>query len=239
MCNVASPSLPLYNVPMSLWDRIAGTAQSVLETLRSLVGSGEGASGVAFTIAVIALSAKMAKADGIVTPDEVEAFSQVFTVEPGDEAHVARVFNLARQDVAGFESYARQVAGMFKDRPGVLEDVVDVLFHIALADGIVHDDELAFLKKVSGIFGFSDFEFARIQASNTGKAVADPFLVLGVTPDASNADLKKAYRRAVSENHPDRMMARGVPEEFVALANDKLAAINLAWGELKKQRDIT
>jgi len=224
---------------MSLWDRLTGTAQSVLETLKSLVGSGEGASGVAFTIAVIALSAKMAKADGIVTPDEVEAFSQVFTVEPGDEAHVARVFNLARQDVAGFETYARQVATMFKDRPGVLEDLMDGLFHIALADGVVHDDEVTFLHQVATILGFSDFEFARIQASNTGEAVSDPFLVLGVTPDATDADLKKAYRRAVSENHPDRLMARGVPEEFVALANDKLAAINMAWDVLKKQRNIT
>jgi len=223
---------------MSLWDRIAGTAQSVLETLKSLVGSGEGASGVAFTIAVIALSAKMAKADGVVTPDEVEAFSQVFTVEPGDEAHVARVFNLARQDVAGYDAYARQIAGLFKDRPGVLEDLMDGLFHIARADGVVHDDELAFLQDVASIFGFSDFEFARIRASNTGEAVADPYLVLGVTPDASDADLKKAYRRAVAENHPDRLMARGVPEEFIALANDKLAAINTAWDELKKRRGI-
>lgn len=223
---------------MTLWDRIAGTAQTVLETLKGLVTSGEGGAGVAFTVAVIALSAKMAKADGVVTPDEVEAFSQVFTVEPGDEAHVARVFNMARQDVAGYDSYARQIANMFRDKPGVLEDLIDGLFHIARADGVVHEDELAFLQDVAGIFGFSDFEFARIRASNTGEAVADPFLVLGVTPDASDADLKKAYRRAVAENHPDRLMARGVPEEFVALANDKLAAINIAWDALKKQRSI-
>ncbi len=225
--------------PMSLWDRITGTAQSVLETLKSVVSNGEAASGVAFTIAVIALAAKMAKADGVVTPDEVEAFSQVFSVEPGDETHVSRVFNMARQDVAGFDSYARQIAGMFRDNPGVLEDLMDGLFHIARADGVVHADEIAFLHEVAGIFGFSDFEFARIRASNTGEAVADPYLVLGVTPDASDADLKKAYRRAVTENHPDRLMARGVPPEFVALANDKLAVINIAWGELKKQRKIT
>ncbi len=224
---------------MTLWDRITGTAQTVLDTLKSAVGSGEGGPGIAFTIAVIALSAKMAKADGVVTPDEVEAFSQVFAIDPQDAAHVSRVFNMARRDVAGFDSYARQIAQMFEDNPGVLEDLMDGLFHIARADGVVHEDELIFLRDVAGIFGFSDFEFARIRATNTGEAVVDPYLVLGVTPDASDADLKRAYRRAVSENHPDRLMARGVPPEFVALANDKLATINMAWGELKKLRSIT
>ena len=223
---------------MNLWDRITGTAQSVLDTLKAAVGAGGEGPGVAFTIAVIALAAKMAKADGIVTPDEVEAFTQVFKVEPGDEKHVSRVFNMARQDVAGFEVYAAQVAGMFRDRPGVLEDLLDGLFHIARADGVVHEDELDFLHRVASVFGFSDFEFARIRASNTGEAVHDPYLVLGVTPEATDDELKKAYRRAVAENHPDRMIARGVPTEFLALANEKLAAINAAWEALKKARGI-
>ncbi len=81
-------------------------------------------------------------------------------------------------------------------------------------------------------------EFARIRASNTGEAVADPYLVLGVTPDATDQDLKMAYRRAVAENHPDRLIARGVPEEFVTLATEKLAAINTAWEALKQERGI-
>ena len=224
---------------MSLKDRISGTAQSVLDTLRAAIGGEGDGPGVAFTIAVIALSAKMAKADGIVTPDEVEAFTQVFQVEPGDEKHVARVFNLARQDVAGYETYARQIARIFQDRPGVLEDLMDGLFHIARADGLVHEAELGFLHRVASIFGFSDFEFARIRVSNPGEAVRDPYLVLGVTPDATDDELKKAYRRAVSENHPDRMIARGVPKEFLALANEKLAAINAAWEALKNERRLT
>lgn len=224
---------------MSLWDRISTTAQSVLETLKAALRAGGGGPGVAFTIAVIALAAKMAKADGQVTPDEVEAFSQIFKVAPGEEKNVARVFNLARQDVAGFEAYAAQIARMFRDRPGVLEDLMDGLFHIARADGVVHEDELAFLHRVATIFGFSDFEFARIRATNTGEVAHDPYLVLGVTPEATDAELKKAYRRAVAENHPDRMIARGVPPEFVAVANEKLAAINAAWETLKRERGLT
>ncbi len=204
------------------------------------IGSDQEASGgqkqVAFTIGFIALSAKMAKADGVVTADEVEAFREVFDVKQSEYRNVERVFNFARQDVAGFDAYARQIANLFKSNPGILEDVLDGLFHIAKADGVFHENELLYLQSVAEIFGFSDGEFARIKASHLGPDEADPYLILGVDYSISDEDLKRAYKRLVQENHPDRLMARGVPEEFVELANEKLAAINAAYDVIMKDR---
>lgn len=191
---------------------------------------------IAFTIAVIALGAKMAKADGAVTADEVAAFEEVFRVPPEERRNVERVFNLARRDARGFEPYARQVAGMFSDRPAVLEELMHCLFHIAKADGRVQDSELAYLRSVSGLLGFSETEFERIRATELGSPGSDPYSILGVAPDADMAAIKAAYRRLVQENHPDRLIAQGVPEEFVVLATDKLATINQAYERIERER---
>src|SRR3546814_10077081 len=139
---------------------------------------------VGFTIAVIALGAKLAKADGVVTPNEIRAFRRVFHVPPGEEKNVARVFNLARRTVDGYEPYARQVAGMFRANPAVLEELLGCLFHIAEADGRVHDDELAYLRTVGAIFGFDHAQFARIRDAAMGPDATDPYPLPGVPPDA-------------------------------------------------------
>lgn len=193
---------------------------------------------VVFTIALIALSAKMARVDGEVTEAEFKAFEQIFKIPPEEAKNVTRVYRIAQQDVAGFESYARQVARLYQDRPAVLEDVLDALFHIARADKMVHQAELEYLRIVADIFGFSEIEFARIKASNIGPDKADPYLVLGITPGIANEDLKKAYRRLVRENHPDTLIARGVPSELVGIATQKLAAINVAYEKILKARGL-
>jgi len=198
---------------------------------------------VVFTMGVIALSAKMAKADGRVTSDEVEAFNQVFHIPPEEAGNVRRIFNLAKRDVAGYESYARQIANIFRNNPGALEDLLDGLFYIAKADAELHPMEIDFLRRVSDIFGFSPREFERLHSSHAlgidGELRDDPYLILGIDPDISNDDLKKAYRRMVKENHPDALSARGVPEEFVTLANEKLAAINVAYERILLERGLT
>lgn len=198
---------------------------------------------VVFTMGVIALGAKMAKADGQVTIDEVEAFQQIFHIPPEDFQNVRRLFNLAKQDVAGYESYAKQIANIFKDNPGALEDLMDGLFHIAKADLVFHPKEIEFLGRVAEIFGFSPREFDRIRSSHSLGIEAggdeDPYLILGVDPDISNEDLKIAYRRMVRENHPDALTGRGVPEEFVTLANEKLAVINGAYDRIQAERGLS
>lgn len=186
--------------------------------------------------AMIALGAKMAKADGHVSQDEVAAFKRVFQANPENEAGIGRFFDLARQTTLGYERYARIIAKKFRAQPAALEDVMDGLFHIALVDGVVTDDELHFLQEVGRIFGFSEREFKRIQIAHMGRASDDPFLILGVDEDISDDNLKRAYRRMAASNHPDRITARGLPRELVGLANHKMAMINKAYSEIKDIR---
>jgi DnaJ like chaperone protein len=193
---------------------------------------------VAFSMGVIALGAKMAKADGVVTKDEVSAFKDVFKVPDSELKNVARLFNLAKKDVAGYESYAKQLARMFQDDRETLKAVLDGLFHIAKADDVLHPNEEQYLASVARIFGFSDTEFAYIRARHVQAKERSPYDVLEVDPSISDAELKKRYRELVRENHPDRLMARGVPEEFVEIANNKIAAINQAYDEIAKERGL-
>jgi DnaJ like chaperone protein len=194
--------------------------------------------GIVFTIAVIALAGKMAKADGAVSDAELDAFARVFRVPPQEEGNVRRIFNLARQDVAGYESYAQQIARLYVGNPAVLEDVLDGLFEIAKADGVLHPAEAAFLERVADIFGFAPNEYRRIRASHFAPELTDPYVILGVSYVAGPEEIKQTYRRLVRENHPDRLMARGVPAEFVKLANDKLAAINSAYEKIRDERGL-
>ena len=236
---------------MSIWGKISGAAAGMLVggPIGAAVGvlaghflidretaAGDGDPGVAFTIAMIALAAKMAKADGVVTDEEVEAFDRIFRVPPDERTAVRRFFDLARQDTAGYEAYAGRIAHLYADKPAVLEDILDGLFEIAKADGVLHPGEDAFLERVAEIFGFAPNEYRRVRASHFEPDAADPYVVLGLAYDAGDDEIKRTFRRLVRENHPDSLIARGVPEEFVRLATDKLAAINGAYEKIQAER---
>jgi len=227
---------------MSIWGKITGAAANLLDALGQLFADpeeeGDGRANVVFTIAVIALSAKMAKADGVVTDEEVEAFERLFRVHPDEAANVRRVFDMARRDTAGFEIYAGQIARLLADNPALLEDILDGLFEIAKADGVLHPGESEFLERVAEIFGFAPNEFRRIRASHFAPDAADPYVVLGVAYDASDDEIRRSYRKLVRENHPDSLIGRGVPEQFVRLATDKLAAINVAYDKIEVERGL-
>ncbi len=196
---------------------------------------------VAFTIAVIALGAKMAKADGRVTRDEIAAFRRVFHIPREDEASAARVYNMARTEVAGFEIYAAQMARMFRDRPKVLADLLEGLVFIAAADGEYHPGEAEFLGEVARIFGIGEAEFRMIRARHL-PGESDPWAVLGLAPGGAaefGAEaVRKRYHEMVRELHPDRMIARGVPEEARRLAEQRLAAVTSAYGEIKQELKV-
>ncbi len=187
---------------------------------------------VAFAIAVIALGAKMAKADGQVTRDEVTAFREVFQIAREDEAGAAKVFNMARTDVAGYQDYARRIRRMFADDPGTLSDLMEGLFHIAMADGFYHPDENAFLEDVSIIFGLPESGFRALRARFVPDAQPDPYTILGVTAETPIEEIRRVWRQLVRETHPDSMMARGVPAEAVHLAEKRMIDINRAWDEI-------
>lgn len=233
---------------LSVWQRIgdfigsfsdgtglAGSLSAALDPDNWLPGGRE----AAFTLALVALSAKMAVADGVVTASEIRAFRSTVEIPQGAEAQIERLFDLAQEDVSGYQSYARKISKLFSDSPETLEHVLDGLFRIASADGFIHEDELEYLKNVSDLFGFDDFRFEQIAASHlVDDDDVDPFIVLGLMPDAPNDEVRRVYRQLVSEHHPDRLVAKGVPEELMVLATARMAAINAAYGQIAKMRGL-
>jgi len=225
---------------MTIWQRISEAISALAQgeglwvIFDKLRGPPERS--VAFTIAVIALGAKMAKADGLVTRDEVTAFRQVFDISNKDSADAARVFNLARQDVAGFDAYARKISAMFDDEHVALVDLMEGLFHIALADGDYHDLEDTFLAEVAQIFRLTESEFRAIRARFVQDGKFDPYAVLGSMPDDTVETIKTRWRRMVKETHPDALAARGLPDEAISLAEKRLIIINEAWRIISTER---
>lgn len=235
---------------MSIWTRIAEALSALAsgEPLSVVFDRLRGASApeqsVVFTIAVLALGAKMAKADGTVTRDEVTAFRRIFTFPEGEEKHAAHVFNLARQDVAGFDAYARKIARLFNpegrsicaDDHHVLVDILEALFQIAIADGSYHPGEDAFLAHVAREFGLDEACFRVVRSRLVDGAPRDPYDVLGLPQGATRAEARRAWKQLVRDTHPDVMTARGVPPEALKLAERRMQLINEAWREISARK---
>jgi DnaJ like chaperone protein len=232
---------------MTVWQKFSGVASAVGDAGGGFLGdlarvfgldrAVEPQNDIAFTIAVIALSAKMARADGVVSPLEMQAFKQVFQTAPEEERNVKRVFDLAKQDVAGYDSYADEIAKLLGDDKKLLQDVLEGLIYVATVDGGLHPEEDAFLADVARRFGFSPSEYRFFRA----RFVADhgnPYDALRLSPDATNEEIRRQYRKLVADNHPDKLMGRGVPPEFVEIATRKLAAINAAYDTIAKERGL-
>ena len=192
---------------------------------------------VAFTVAVIALSAKMAKADGIVSRDEIAAFRERVHIPPSEVKQVGKFWDLARQTPAGYEDYAKQVAHLFPEKSPILEQLLDLLFHIAKSDGDITAPEQNYLHRVAGIFGFNDGDFNRLLAINCNSGPS-AYEILGVSADCENQTLTQRWKELVRTHHPDTLIANGMPEEFVAAANSRLARINAAYDALAQKRGL-
>jgi len=240
---------------MSIWSTIIGGAAGMAmggpigAILGAMAGhyvgkqakgkvGGEATERASFTIGVIVLSAKMAKADGQVSRDEINVFRQAFQVPPSEVKNVGRIFDMAKKEATGYEAYARQLASMFHNRPAVLEELLSILFYIANADGVIHPAEKKFLEDVALIFNFSPDTFERIKEEVLGSAESDPYTILGARADMSDKEIKSLYRKLIKEHHPDRLVAEGVPEEFIKVATEKLAHINTAYDKIAKMRGI-
>ncbi len=222
---------------MSFWRKIAGLAARNLDEAEcDVCPPGLPGEDPAFSTAVTALGAKLAKADGDAQAGEWDAFFEVFHPEPGSEGNVRRLYQLARQTTRGFEGYARRLQKRYHACPQLLEDVVDGLFYIAMADGVITGEELAYLERVSELFGQGPLVFRRIKATHLGPEADDPYAVLGVAHDASNEAVRAAWKAMLSEAHPDRARARGLPPEFIEVAEAKAAAINAAFDAAMRER---
>ncbi len=222
---------------MSFWRKIAGLAARNLDEAEcDVCPPGLPGEDPAFSTAVTALGAKLAKADGNAQSSEFDAFSSVFQSDAESAGNVRRLYQLARQTTRGFESYARRLAKRYRSCPMLLEDVIDGLFFVATSDGVVTADELAYLARVSELFGQSPLTFRRLKATHLGQDAGDPYVVLGVAHDASDSDLRAAWKVLLTESHPDRARARGLPHEFIEVAEAKAASINQAFDAVMRER---
>jgi DnaJ like chaperone protein len=239
---------------MAIWGTLIGTTAGLLlgGPLGALAGAAAGGAAdlalqnrasttsasrrqVAFTIAAIALAAKMARADGIATDAEFATFQRLFQVPESERSNATRFYRLAQGSTAGFEAYADQAAALLGRGTPVLEDLLEALLLIAKTDGI-HSDELAYLDSVAARLGFSPANYARIRArhlpSGDGIGREDPYAVLGLEPGAAPEAVRAAYRALVKTTHPDRHMADGTPLEFIKVAEARMAALNAAYAAL-------
>ena len=232
---------------MTIWQTISSAASAAARSdaiapLLRAIGidastERSAATGVAFTMAIIALSAKMAKSDGLVTCDEVEAFRRVCTFPESETENVRHVFDLAKQDVAGYESYAQQVGKLLGHDHTLKMDVLEGLFVIAAADGVLHEREDRYLSEVARLMGIAASELAWVRSLFVATE-ADPYSVLGLAPSAGHDEIKARHRAMVIEHHPDLLTGRGVPADFIVIAERKLAAINGAFDKLKRERGL-
>ncbi|OYX79063.1 MAG: hypothetical protein B7Y82_02610 [Sphingomonadales bacterium 32-65-25] len=236
---------------MSIWATLAGTALGLVigGPLGALAGAAAGGAvdamrarattperrRVAFSIAAIALAAKMASADGNASAAEFATFQRLFHVDPAEAGNARRFYDLAKGSMAGFQAYAIQAADLLGQGSATLEDLLDALWMIAAVDGF-HEAELAFLGEVATILGFDEAAQARIRRRHLAPAADDPWAVLGVEPGADAAALRAAYHALVKRYHPDRALAEGVPSEFIRVSELRMADINAAYDRLTGRR---
>lgn len=218
-----APELPR---PRSFWRRIVDRMAAFLGARRPAIPPEKS---VAFTIAVIALGAKLAKADGRVDKAEVAAFRRVFTIPRSEEKNAGRVFDLARQDVAGYDAWARRIARMFTPGDPVLENVIEGLVIVATADSAMHTAEREMLDEIARIFGVPQATLATIIDRHDPDAACPPCQILGLSPDATLEEGRRRWRELIREHHPDRAIAAGLPKEAIRMAETRTRAINDAW----------
>ena len=213
---------------------VAGHALDKIKTKRKLPEE-TALKQIGFTIGVIVLSAKMAKADGKVTEDEIRAFKEKINIPDNEIKNVAKLWDQAKKTTDGFQIYARQIANLLEKNSSVLEELLKLLIIIALADGKITIPEIKYLKEVGNIFGFSEEDFERIYSSKSGVS-SDPYQILGVSRDASIDEIKQKWKQLAINHHPDRLISQGIPEDLIHKSTSRLKEINNAWDTIQNQR---
>ena len=191
-----------------------------------------------FALCIIVLSAKIAKADGQVTKEEIYTFKEKFNIQLEEMSEVSKIFNEAKKSSFGFKNIADQVGNLFSDNKVLLEQLLNNLFYIAEADGVTSINEVEVLRSISQSFHFNETDFQRIFHSRLNNKESDPYKILGVTREDSDNNIRKKWIELSKEHHPDYLIAKGMPKEFIKEANKELSSINLAYDKIKELRDF-
>jgi len=189
-----------------------------------------------FVISLVILTAKLAKADGQVSKEELIAIKDKLKIPDHEIDQVGKIFNKAKEDSLGYEPYAKQIAQIYQNKPAVLDEVINILFYIAESDGKVSNSELAMIKNIAQIFNLTDIQFEGIKESRKGSDKLNPYIVLGSTSDDEFETIRKKYLQLSKEHHPDVLMSKGLPKELVIESEKKLAAINSAYDKIEKMK---
>ena len=189
-----------------------------------------------FALCIIVLSAKIAKADGQVTKEEIYTFKEKFNIQAEEMSEVSKIFNEAKKSSFGFKNIADQVGNLFSDNKVLLEQLLNNLFYIAEADGVTSINEVEVLRSISQSFHFNETDFQRIFHSRLNNKESDPYKILGVTREDSDNNIRKKWIELSKEHHPDYLIAKGMPKEFIKEANKELSSINLAYDKIKELR---
>ena len=189
-----------------------------------------------FTISFIVLAAKLAKSDGQVTNDEIQAFKEKFNVPKTELDKVGKIFNEAKKDVYGYKQIADQVGLVFSGNKILLEEMLNNLFYIAASDGQISLNEVDLLRSISESFSFDEKTFQRIFQMNLNNNTSDPYKILDVSREDTDQEIRKKWIDLNKEHHPDNLISKGMPKEFIEQSNKELASINLAYDKIKEIR---
>ncbi len=189
-----------------------------------------------FALSLIVLSAKLSKADGQVSREELIAVKDKLKIPEHELDQVGKIFNKAKDESVGYEPYAKQIAHFYKGHINVLEEVINTLFYIAEADGNISDEEFKMIHHISQIFGLNEIEFNGIVEGRKSSDKLNPYIVLESKPNDNLGDIRKRYLKLSKEHHPDLLLSKGVPLEVIEESKKKMRAINLAWDQIQKLR---
>ena len=187
-----------------------------------------------FALSLIVLSAKLSKADGNVSREELVAVKDKLKIPENEIDQVGKIFNKAKEESTGYEPYAQQIAQIYRGNINVLEEVINILFYIAEADGNVSNAELKMIEHISQIFGLTEVQFNSIKESRKSSDKLNPYVVLESHPDDTIEIIRKRYLKLSKEHHPDLLMSKGVPQEVIDESKAKMRAINSAWDQVQK-----
>ena len=189
-----------------------------------------------FAIALIILTAKLAKADGSVSKEELIAIKDKLKIPEHEIDQVGKIFNKAKEDALGYEPYAQQIAQIYRNNPAVLDEVINTLFYIAEADNNVSDSEITMIRGIAKIFGLSESQFEGIKESRKSSDKLNPYVVLGCDPNDDFSVIRKKYLILSKEHHPDILVSKGVPQEVIEESKKKMRAINSAFDQIEKMK---